>query len=159
MSKDIKDYPDYLIYKNADINETVYSKKRKRYLKPSKNNYGYYCINLSKNGKRETFLIHRLIALHFLEPSNLNLVDHINRVRTDNRVVNLHWVSHLDNMNNQGTSKNNTSGHKNISFQNNYWQFRKMINGEITVEYFKTFEEAIAFKIQFCIDHDEEYII
>jgi hypothetical protein len=44
---------------------------------------------------------HRLVAEKFLpNPLNLPQVDHINRVRHDNRVENLRWVTRTENMQN-----------------------------------------------------------
>ena len=46
---------------------------------------------------------HILIALQFIpNPDNLSCIDHINHIKTDNRIDNLRWVSHLQNMNNKG---------------------------------------------------------
>jgi hypothetical protein len=43
--------------------------------------------------------VHRLVAEAFLpNPEGLPEVNHINGVRHDNRVANLEWVSHADNM-------------------------------------------------------------
>ena len=44
---------------------------------------------------------HRLIANQFIEnPDNYECVDHINHIRTDNRIENLRWVSRRMNNNN-----------------------------------------------------------
>jgi hypothetical protein len=46
--------------------------------------------------------IHRLIALQFIpNPTGLLQVDHRNRIRTDNRIENLHWVSRSENNSNK----------------------------------------------------------
>ena len=43
---------------------------------------GYKYVNLRKDGVIKKFLIHRLIAMYFIDnPNNYNCVDHINRDR------------------------------------------------------------------------------
>lgn len=50
-------------------------------------------MKLSKNGIIKKYNVHRLIAETFLpNPNNLPQVDHINRIRIDNRIENLRWV-------------------------------------------------------------------
>lgn len=61
---------------------------------------GYRVVNLcgDKNADR---LIHRLVAEAFLEPDSdpeRNIVDHINAIRTDNRLENLRWVTQKENV-------------------------------------------------------------
>lgn len=60
---------------------------------------GYYTIRLSKKGKNSSFYLHRIIAVAFVE--NLNdkpFVNHKNGNKLDNRISNLEWVSHSENM-------------------------------------------------------------
>ena len=64
------------------------------------NTVGYVCCNL--NGRRR--YKHRIIATQFIpNPDNLPQVDHINKVRTDNRIDNLRWVSCSTNNRNKTT--------------------------------------------------------
>lgn len=68
----------------------------KLYLEKSK---GYYIRSLSKNDKRKTFSIHRLVALAFIpNPENKREVNHINGIKTDNTVSNLEWVTPSENI-------------------------------------------------------------
>ena len=51
---------------------------------------------------RKSYLKHRIIANQFIDNSNdLSEVDHINHNRADNRIENLHWVSHSENNKNR----------------------------------------------------------
>lgn len=62
---------------------------------------GYLMADLFKNGQGTHYLIHRLVAETFIpNPKNLPCIDHINTIKTDNRVENLRWCSHKENMNN-----------------------------------------------------------
>tara|TARA_R110001592_G_scaffold166280_1_gene401216 strand:- start:132 stop:581 length:450 start_codon:yes stop_codon:yes gene_type:complete len=145
---EVIDYPNYLIYDDG----RVYNKNRNRFLKPCPNSLGYYRVCLCENNERKTCKIHRLVAIHYIpNPENKREVDHINRIRTDNRIENLRWATSSENNQNKGISKNNTTGVKNISYSipRDYWVFHKTINGKRIEKYFKTKEEAIEFKNQF----------
>ena len=59
---------------------------------------GYEYVNIHGKMVRAS----RFIAEQFLKnPNNLPEVDHINRIKTDNRVCNLRWVSKVDNCRNK----------------------------------------------------------
>lgn len=59
---------------------------------------GYRIIDIKIDKKNKTFKSHRLIAETFLgEGEDGYNVDHINRVRDDNRVKNLRWVTPSEN--------------------------------------------------------------
>ena len=69
---------------------------------------GYLMVDLYKNSQRTHYLIHRLIAEAFISnPNNLPCIDHINTIKTDNRVENLRWCSCKENMNNPLTREHN----------------------------------------------------
>ena len=154
---DIIGWERYKIYPDGRI----WSKLGKgRFLKPNINRCGYYRIRLSNNKKIKIFSIHRLLMQHFKPDEwNENLcVDHINRIRADNRLENLRMVTNQENGQNQGTSKNNTSGYKNIRRHraSGGWRFKKRINKLTYIKYFKTLDEVIEFKTVFCVIHNVE---
>jgi len=62
-------------------------------------NLSWYCkLPLTKNFNKKTFYIHRLVALHFIENiKNKTDINHINWIKTDNRVENLEWVTKSEN--------------------------------------------------------------
>lgn len=60
---------------------------------------GYPTITVGTNKNRSVVRVHRLVAIAFIpNPDNLTDVDHINNDRTDNRVCNLQWLTHSDNV-------------------------------------------------------------
>ena len=77
-----------------------YNKRQAKILKPYKNQKGYLRVDINL-GKRKTYLVHKLVALAFIEndnPIEKDTVDHINLIKTDNRAVNLRWLSRVDNI-------------------------------------------------------------
>lgn len=61
---------------------------------------GYAHIALRKNGKAYEFRLNRIVAETFISqpPKDKNTVNHINGIKTDNRVVNLEWASRSEQM-------------------------------------------------------------
>lgn len=63
------------------------SKRHERILKCQINTSGYLKTEIYINGYWKTVRIHRLIALYFIDnPNNYKVVNHINGVKTDNRI-------------------------------------------------------------------------
>ena len=65
----------------------------------------YSIVILYKNKKRETVYIHRLVGEAFIpNPENKPQIDHIDTIRTNNRVENLRWVTRSENLSNPITN-------------------------------------------------------
>jgi hypothetical protein len=70
---------------------------KERILSPINQSNGYLKVNLVKDGIQKTCLIHRIVASAFIEGDNSLTVNHINGIKTDNRVENLEWLSLSEN--------------------------------------------------------------
>jgi hypothetical protein len=90
----IEKYPNYSVHKSGFI----YSETSKKNLKPCLNNKGYQYISLVNNKEHKKFTIHRLVAIAFIpNPQNKPQVNHINGIKTDNRIENLEWCNNSEN--------------------------------------------------------------
>lgn len=82
-------------------------------------NNGYRVVTMWKNGSSKLKTIHRLVAETFIDnPENKPQVDHMNTIRTDNRICNLRWVTYKENSNNE-TTKLHMSDAQKISCKKN----------------------------------------
>lgn len=84
---------DYLVSSDG----RVYSVRSGKNIAPAKDKDGYLYYVLCVDGERKTIKAHRLVAMTFLpNPDGKKTVDHINTIKTDNRVENLRWASLAD---------------------------------------------------------------
>lgn len=93
----IPDFEFILINRDSVITNTVTG----NILKPYVNKYGYNCITIRKPGIIKTYglRIARVKAGLFIpNPDNKTQVNHINGIRTDDRIENLEWVTPSENI-------------------------------------------------------------
>lgn len=79
---------------------SVYSLRRGKELTPKRNWDGYLRVQLWSCGNCEFVSIHRLMAESFIpNPDGKPFVNHINGIKSDNRVENLEWCTQKENIN------------------------------------------------------------
>lgn len=89
----------YLISTMGRLFTTNYKRTgRIHQMKPAKRQ-GYMSTVITLNGKSKSVVVHRLVAQAFIpNPQNKPQVNHINHIRFDNRVENLEWCTHRENI-------------------------------------------------------------
>lgn len=102
-------------------------------LKLSSDKDGYRLIGLTKNNKRVTKKVHRLVAEAFHpNPDNLPLVNHIDHDKSNNRKDNVEWCLSRYNSIYSKNKKNSSSSKIGVCWKktNNNWTSHIFINGK-----------------------------
>lgn len=102
---------------------------------------GYVMICLD----RKHYLAHRLAWLYVYGKHPTQRIDHINRIRNDNRICNLREVTCKQNLENSGMWRTNTSGYKGVCWSKTAKKWIAQITHNYkhqNLGYFKTKEEA-----------------
>lgn len=108
--KDIEEHEGYQISSFGRVKN-----KKGKILNPCDNGKGYLTVCLWKGNTYKHKYIHRLVAEAFLpNHENKPCIDHINTIRTDNRVENLRWCTYSENLMNPITNKRSSETHREI---------------------------------------------
>lgn len=101
--KQIEEFPDYFISNQGRL----YSSKTKRFIGNINKKIGYKMATLSLGRKSDTLYIHHLVMRYFGEPKPQPdfEIDHADRNKLNNDIINLSWVSHEENLKNRDEYK------------------------------------------------------
>ena len=108
-----------------------------------RNDTGYLVMNID----RRQYYLHRLAWLYMHDRWPQGVTDHINRVRTDNRIANLREVTRGQNNQNSGLRADNTSGHVGVSWiaRVKKWIAQIIVDGKHRhLGYFTDLDAAVA---------------
>jgi hypothetical protein len=137
--KDIFDYSDYKVSNLGNIKSLKFNKEL--ILKSRKNSNGYLYVNLCKEGTYKTIMVHKLVAIGFLnhtpDGTQKIVVDHLDANKENNNLNNLQLISQRENSIKNKLNKTGYTGVYNSS-NNKRWVSRIMI-GKHT-KYLGTFE-------------------
>ena len=115
---------------------------KERILKFSTSTNGYYQVILQKEGFKKIYKVHSLVAICFLNhtPDGTHnvVIDHINEVKTDNRLKNLRLIGHRENV--SRSMKNNTSTYVGVSWSKNAKKWISQITIEGKTKYLGLFD-------------------
>lgn len=136
----IEGYPGYMV---SDLGN-VFSVKHNKVLTPVRDTKGYYQVKFFANSISKTRKVHILVANAFLDnPLNKPTVDHINGVKTDNRLCNLRFATHQEQYLNRKGWASNPTGVRGVTMKGNKFVARLIIDGVMYyIGSFKTLEEA-----------------
>ena len=82
--------------RSGNISKHIYKGK---ILKKCTQVNGYETIDLHKNSKTQRYLVHRLVAEHFLEkPKGKEYINHKDNTRNNNIYTNLEWCTQSENI-------------------------------------------------------------
>lgn len=155
--KVIKGCSNYSISSCGKIKNNITNK----ILKQQPNPKGYLSTNIkTDDDKTVRYGIHRLMGLHFLDIiDGKNYVDHIDRNKQNNIILNLRWVSNQENIRNQNKRCGYTSKYKGVNFnkERNKWDAKIKINYKTkNIGRYKTEEEAALAYNNFIIEYNIE---
>ena len=107
----------------------VKNTRTNRIMRGSYGDDGYYRVELGlKNEARRKFLVHRLVWETFVN-NNIDVINHINGDKHDNRLINLENVTQKENM-------------QKATIETNAWNFRKVAQYDQEGNFIRVFSNA-----------------
>ena len=106
------------------------------------------------------YFAHRLAWYYAYGVEPKEQIDHINGIKTDNRIGNLREASNQQNNRNVGKRKNNKTGYKGVCWNKEKKKFRAScsVNGKtLYLGYYDTSEEAHASYVAFAREHHGDF--
>jgi hypothetical protein len=122
---------------------------------------GYYRVTLCKDNKTKRFLVHRLVAKHFIENTNgYKIVNHKDRDYTNNYYLNLEWCNWRENNTHMIDKSKTTSMYTGVFYKNEKYRIKKWSaqvrhkNKIHFLGYYDTEEEASEAYVSYLKEYD-----
>tara|TARA_R110001592_G_scaffold318252_1_gene595334 strand:- start:25 stop:519 length:495 start_codon:yes stop_codon:yes gene_type:complete len=156
----IKNYETYSINENGIITDL----RTGKILKHRENGNGYKVVTLKNPNGISTCLVHRLLAINFIEnPNNFPEIDHIDRDKTNNSLKNLRWADDFIQSQNRGVT--NQLGlrficyEKNTKYQCSRYRIKISRNKKVLLNKSfgtgnNTLEDVIKYRNNFCKENN-----
>lgn len=142
--KDVVGFEEY--YKVSNLGN-IFSVRKNANMVLHPNTFGYMQIVMWKDSKPHTVRVHKAVARAFLGESRLH-VNHINGIKTDNRVENLECVTNRENLSKHWKKKKGGMAYL-TKFPDGYYRFSCMNNGKSFNKYFKYLDDAVVFRNEY----------
>jgi hypothetical protein len=111
---------------------------------------GYKACHITRDGRTACYMVHRVVAKAFIPMiEGKNVVDHVDRDKTNNSVQNLRWTDTSTNNRNRSRFHSKTDGLHNITQTGNRFCVTFMQNRQTIRKSFETQEEAIAWRDEY----------
>ena len=138
------DYKEYILRNfSYDPDTGIIKRLDRKNSNGSKDHYGYLIIKI----KGKQFKAHRIAWLLYYKEYPSKNIDHINRIKDDNRIVNLRDVSQKENNLNVERSPNKDTGEIRITLDKTKGlKKRYVVYGNGKLNRFNTIEEAKKFR-------------
>ena len=96
--KDVKNYEGlYQVSNLGNIRSIRFN--RIKIMRQNINSRGYCSLEFCVNNERKTLMVHNIVANTFIpNPLNKPVVNHINGIKTDNKIENLEWNTYSENV-------------------------------------------------------------
>ena len=132
-----------LLYYNPETGQFVWRKslpgRQAGAVAGAKTGHGYVGINFDSHN----YQAHRLAWFYVYGEWPTGELDHINRVRDDNRIENLREATRSQNMGNYPKPANNTSGYKGVTWQATSNKWKAQIKKNRKLHYLGLFDDPV----------------